>query len=136
MKLPPLEKLRDGDLQRFLERAEHLTNVLPPRPGGVLEALERAPEADVIVVAHVGLEGYSSVAQILSRLPMQHSVRMAWCHIPRADIPQGREERTDWLYEWWERVDTWVDSHAAPGLPSLPSDDDDPPGPRFDGPGG
>lgn len=119
-----LEKLREGDLQRFLARAERLTNVLPPRPGGVLEALERAPDADVVVVAHVGLEGYSSVPQILSRLPMQHSVRMAWWHVPRADIPHDHEARTDWLYEWWERVDTWVDGHAAPGLPPLPTDHD------------
>jgi len=115
-----LETLATGDLQKFVARAEELTMVLPPRPGGVLAALDNAPDADVVVVAHTGLEGYSTVPDILAGLPMQHSVRMAWWHVPRADIPDDRGARTDWLYAWWERIDTWVEGHREPGVPVMP----------------
>ena len=54
---------------------------------------------------------------MLTGLPMQHSVRMAWWHVPRAEVPEDREDRLDWLYAWWERIDTWIEDHDEPGLP-------------------
>jgi hypothetical protein len=126
-----LEKLAsDESLRPFLARAQELTTVLPPRPGGLLAALEHAPEADVVVVAHAGLEGYSTVPDILSSLPMEHSVRMAWWHVPREEIPEDRGERTDWLYEWWERIDTWVEDHREPGMPNPDARDAEVPTPE------
>jgi hypothetical protein len=38
-------------------------------------------------------------------------------HVPRAEIPEGREAREDWLYAWWEHIDTWVEGHEEPGVP-------------------
>ena len=29
------------------------------------------------------------------------------------DIPEGREERIEWLYGWWERVDDWIEEHRT-----------------------
>lgn len=112
-----IEKLRDRGLDRFVERAEALDTVLPPRPGGVLRALDANPDADVVVVAHAGLERLSSVTDVLTGLPLEHSIRMAWWHVPRAEIPAGRVDREDWLYAWWERIDTWVEDHREPGVP-------------------
>lgn len=112
-----LERLRELGLDRYLERAEGLATVLPPRPGGVLRALDANPDADVVVVAHTGLEGLSSARQVLMSLPMQHSVRMALWHVPREEVPDDEGARTDWLYEWWERIDTWVEDHDEEGLP-------------------
>ena len=37
-------------------RAEELTHVLAPRPGGFIAALDGAPDADVVLVAHTGLD--------------------------------------------------------------------------------
>lgn len=117
-----LARLTELGLDRYVERAAALTTVLPPRPGGVLRALDANPEADVVIVAHAGLDGLSSVKDVLTGLPMQHSVRMAWWHVPRAEVPDDATARTDWLYDWWQRIDTWVLDHEEPGLP-MPEPD-------------
>ena len=48
-----LERLGRRDLAA---RASQMPNVLPPRPGGALAAIAACPEADVIFVAHAGLD--------------------------------------------------------------------------------
>src|SRR2546430_4991289 len=48
-----LESLGRNDLAK---RAARMPNLLPPRPGGALAAIEACPDADVIFVAHAGLE--------------------------------------------------------------------------------
>lgn len=111
-----LARLAERGLETQLARAHELATVLPPRPGGVLAALDAAPDADVVMVAHTGLEPLSSVGGVLSRLPMAHSVRMAWWRVPRDEIPAGTDDRIDWLYHWWDRIDTWIEGHAEPGL--------------------
>ncbi len=112
-----IQKLIDLGLDEYVDRARDLDTVLPPRPGGVLRALDANPDADVVVVAHTGLERLSSVHDVLTGLPMEHSIRMAWWHVPRDDIPTDSNDRTDWLYEWWEHIDTWIRDHQEPGMP-------------------
>lgn len=115
-----LSRLVDRGLDDYVARAEELHTVLPPRPGGVLAALEAAPGADVVLVAHTGLERMSSVADVLAHLPMQHAVRLAWWRVPREQVPSDPREQVDWLYEWWERIDTWIEGHAEPAPPPAP----------------
>lgn len=112
-----IRRLEELGLDQFVGRARELTTVLPPRPGGVLRALDANPDADVVVVAHSGLEGLSSATQVLTGLPMQHSVRLALWHVRREDVPTDPDARTDWLYEWWERIDTWIIDHQEEGVP-------------------
>ena len=38
----------------------------------------------------------------------------AFERVPREEIPESREERIEWLYRWWERIDEWVAEHRAP----------------------
>lgn len=111
-----LARLAERGLDSHLARAHELATVLPPRPGGVLAALDAAPDADVVLVAHTGLEPLSSVGSVLTRLPMAHSVRMAWWLVPRHEIPTTAADRVDWLYHWWERIDSWIEAHVEPGL--------------------
>lgn len=113
-----IARLHELGLDAYVGRAEELTTVLAPRPGGVLTALDANPVADVVIVAHTGLEGLSSPREVLAGLPMEHSIRMAWWHVPRSDIPTDRDSRTDWLYDWWERIDTWIEDHDEPGVPA------------------
>ena len=35
------------------------------------------------------------------------------CAVSRADIPEGREARIEWLYAWWERVDAWIEENRV-----------------------
>jgi hypothetical protein len=27
------------------------------------------------------------------------------------DVPQGRDKQVDWLYDWWERIDKWIEEN-------------------------
>lgn len=111
-----IERLEERGLAAEAAKARELRTVLPPRPGGTLAALDAAPRADVVFVAHTGLEALSSVRQVLDGIPMEHSVRMAWWFVPAAEVPLTETERISWLYEWWERIDTWIEAHAEAGL--------------------
>jgi 1-acyl-sn-glycerol-3-phosphate acyltransferase len=49
-----IERLRKLGMEKMAVRAEAMIHVLAPRPGGLLAALDAAPEADVVLVAHTG----------------------------------------------------------------------------------
>jgi 1-acyl-sn-glycerol-3-phosphate acyltransferase len=112
-----INRLNRLGLHRMAERAEGMINVLAPRPGGVLAALDAAPEADVLLVAHTGLDHVLSLADVWHSLPMDKRLLMGWWRIPRDEIPADREGRIEWLFEWWARVDDWVDHHRPVDLP-------------------
>ena len=113
-----IERLRKLGLDRMAERAEAMTNVLAPRPGGLLAALDAAPAADVVLVAHTGLDHMLTVGDVWRELPMDKRILMRWWKVPRAEIPADRDERIDWLYGWWERIDRWIDEHRPEELPT------------------
>ena len=100
---------RNGDA-KMLEYARSLAFVLPPRPGGMLGLLEAAPEADIVVCAHTGFEGAASLAHIWKGALVHHVIRVQFRRIPRDEIPSGRDARTAWILEQWQRVDAWVAS--------------------------
>lgn len=106
-----IERLRTLGLEKMAERAEQMIHVLAPRPGGVLAALEAAPEADVLMVAHTGLDHMLTIGDVWRELPMDKQIIMRWWEVPRSEIPEGREEQVDWLYTWWTDIDRWVDDN-------------------------
>ena len=106
-----IDRLRKLGLERMARRAEQMTHVLAPRPGGLLAALDAAPDADVVLVAHTGLDHVLTVGDVWRELPMDKVIVMRWWQVPRDEIPVEREARIDWLFEWWERIDEWVDEH-------------------------
>jgi 1-acyl-sn-glycerol-3-phosphate acyltransferase len=113
-----IDRLHRLGMERMARRAEEMTNVLAPRPGGFLAALDAAPDADVVLVAHTGLDHLRTVADVWRELPMDKQLIMRWWQVPRAEIPEGREARIDWLYAWWERIDTWVEQNRPEDLSS------------------
>jgi hypothetical protein len=90
-----------------------MRHVLPPQPGGVAAALTAAPEADVVWVAHAGLDHVFTVADLWRELPLDSVVRMRWWRVPAAEVPHGFEAQVQWLYAWWERIDAWIDGTRA-----------------------
>src|SRR5918998_1084535 len=104
-----IARLRAKGLEDMARRSEAMRNVLPPRPGGGGAALAAAPEADVVWVAHAGLDDLCTVADIWRALPMDRAVRMRWWRVPHDEVPPGAEAQVDWLYQWWERIDDWID---------------------------
>jgi 1-acyl-sn-glycerol-3-phosphate acyltransferase len=116
-----IARLRKLGLDGMAERAEAMTNVLAPRPGGFLAALDAAPEADVVLVAHTGLDHLLTVGDVWRELPMDKRLVMRWWRVPRTDIPPDRDGRIDWLFGWWERIDEWIEDNRPASL--APSQD-------------
>jgi 1-acyl-sn-glycerol-3-phosphate acyltransferase len=111
-----IDRLRKLGLERMARRAEEMTHVLAPRPGGLLAALDAAPDADVVLVAHTGLDHMLTVGDVWRELPMDKVIVMRWWQVPRGEIPAEREARIDWLFGWWERIDEWIAEHRPTDL--------------------
>jgi Acyltransferase len=103
--------------QRFAEarRAERMKHLLPPRTGGAFAAVDAAPTADVIFVAHTGLDDLITVGDVWRALPMGQMIRARWWRVPASEVPRDRESLGPWLYEWWERIDAWIAEHRPNG---------------------
>jgi 1-acyl-sn-glycerol-3-phosphate acyltransferase len=111
-----IDRLRKLGLDKMAVRAEAMTHVLAPRPGGFLAALDGAPDADVVLVAHTGLDHMLTVGDVWRELPMDKRIIMRWWQVPRGEIPADREERIEWLFSWWERIDAWIDANRPEDL--------------------
>jgi 1-acyl-sn-glycerol-3-phosphate acyltransferase len=109
-----IARLRVRGLEEMARRSEAMRHVLAPHPGGVAAALAAAPEADVVWVAHAGLDHLFTVADIWRELPLDDVVRMRWWRVSRDEVPQGFEAQAEWLYRWWETIDDWVDRTRGP----------------------
>jgi 1-acyl-sn-glycerol-3-phosphate acyltransferase len=88
------------------EQAERMANLSAPRPGGALAALETAPDADVVFLAHFGFpDGFGQVWRALGDAT---PILVQMWHVPAGEIPAGTEARIDWLFDWWRTLDAWV----------------------------
>ncbi|OIJ86069.1 hypothetical protein BIV25_41980 [Streptomyces sp. MUSC 14] len=109
-----IASLRRRGLPRRASRAEQMRHVLPPLDAGALAAIAAAPAADVVFVAHTGLDVVHSARTVWSRLPLRDGVRTRWWRIPASRVPLGDDARSEWLLTQWARVDHWIADHATP----------------------
>lgn len=100
--LARLEAEGPADLSRVARELEH---VLPPRLGGVLGALDAAPTADVVFLAHAGLEGARRLGDLWRGALVGGTLRLVFWRVPRSEVPASAEERARWLFDQWRRVD-------------------------------
>lgn len=112
VRMRAIDYLRHKGHDRSAERAEKMAHVLPPRHNGVLAAMENAPDADVVLVAHSVLEDIGSFKDLWSRIPLQHPIHARYWRIPPGEVPKDRDALIEWLYQWWERIDHWISEHA------------------------
>lgn len=111
-RLRAIDRLRGKGMHDQAARADRMRHVLPPRPGGVAAALAAAPHADVVLVAHTGLEHLSTVGDLWDGLPMDSVVRMRWWFVPAAEVPREPSAQHEWLYARWAEIDAWVSLQA------------------------
>jgi 1-acyl-sn-glycerol-3-phosphate acyltransferase len=109
--------LRARGLKDLAVRAERLRNVLPPKPGGLLAAIDSAPDAGIIFVAHTGLDRMLTVADVWRELPMDKRLIMRFWSVPPEEVPAGEDARTVWLYDWWARIDAWIEENRPAPRP-------------------
>ena len=116
-----IRRLELTDHRDLADRARQMPNVLPPRPGGTFAAIGARPDADVIFVAHAGLDTILSIGDVFRRFPVDQVIRATWWRVPVDQVPRGadQEAQVQWLYEWWERIDT-LDHREPPGRRARP----------------
>ena len=97
-----------------------MPHVLPPQPVGALAALRARAEADVVFAAHTGLGLAAYPRQLWREMPIGRTLRTRMWFVPRDEVPVGDDERVDWLYDWWKRLDEWVEQQGQERAP-VPS---------------
>jgi 1-acyl-sn-glycerol-3-phosphate acyltransferase len=101
-------------------RARTRPRVLPLRPEGTLACLAARPDADVLVVAHAGLDMLTSVGAVWRALPLRdRPMRIRWWLYPAASVPRDEESARHWLEQRWSQVHAWIDAQPAPGAPAT-----------------
>ena len=94
---------------RRAARAKALRHTLLPRPAGTLALLEAAPDADVLVLAHTGLEGAAYARGVWRSVPLRSPVVVRPQLHLRATLPRDRDGLIDWLDQTWAEVDDWIE---------------------------
>ncbi|MET7330284.1 1-acyl-sn-glycerol-3-phosphate acyltransferase [Nonomuraea sp. NPDC005650] len=105
-----IRRLEEKGLTEEAERARGMDHLLPPRPNGAITAIEACPSADVVFVAHTGLDDLITLGDVWRKLPVNAHITAKWWRVPAAEIPKEREERIRWLYDHWEQIDAWIDT--------------------------
>lgn len=114
-----IAQLRTSGHEELAARAEAMPHVMPPHAGGVLSAMEACPLATVVMIAHTGLERLSTVRDIWRELPVDKEIVLrAWATDPE-NIPDDRAAREEWLFDWWERIDEWIDANQPQTSPEA-----------------
>jgi 1-acyl-sn-glycerol-3-phosphate acyltransferase len=119
---------RDGR-RDLAARARQMPNLLPPRTGGPLTAIAACPEADVIFVAHAGLDSLLTAGDLWRNLPVGQLIRARWWRVPVDMVPRwaDHEAQVKWLYDWWQLIDAWISEYrpaaaAVPASAQLPEE--------------
>lgn len=95
-------------------RAERLRHVLPVRPGGLLALLEAASGADVVFLAHHGMEGLARLTDIWAGRLLGTTVHLKLWRVAARDIPREAAERLAWADAQWASLDAWLEAQDAP----------------------
>jgi 1-acyl-sn-glycerol-3-phosphate acyltransferase len=109
-RLARIEALRRSGRHGLAEQAEQMTNVMAPHAGGLMSAVDAAPDAAVVFVAHTGLDKLVTVRDIWRELPMDKRIVMKGWTVAAQDVPHDRDEQETWLYEHWAAIDGWIDA--------------------------
>jgi 1-acyl-sn-glycerol-3-phosphate acyltransferase len=107
-----VERLRNAGQLDAAARAEDLRNLLPPRPAGSKAAMSAAPDADLVFVAHTGLDHLATATDIWLSIPEHNVVTIKWYVVDAALVPTDDAARDDMLFTAWEAIDEWVEARA------------------------
>jgi 1-acyl-sn-glycerol-3-phosphate acyltransferase len=95
---------------RLAEMAAHFRHVMPPKPSG-LHAILESTAAEVLVMAHRGLDGLAKLSDLWRGGLTGARVEVSFWRISRSQIPPGKTEQAEWLYGLWAQIDAWVNEH-------------------------
>ncbi|HEY2043061.1 MAG TPA: 1-acyl-sn-glycerol-3-phosphate acyltransferase [Jatrophihabitans sp.] len=108
-----IQLLRKGRRKRA-QAVRDRTHVLPPRPGGTVASLIACQDADVLVVAHCGLDTLVNPMQIWRAIPFDDRPMRIRSWLYRADsVPRDEAAATQWLDDRWAEIDRWIYSQRT-----------------------
>ncbi|HEX8121843.1 MAG TPA: 1-acyl-sn-glycerol-3-phosphate acyltransferase [Solirubrobacteraceae bacterium] len=91
--------------------ADRLRHVLPPRLGGPVALLDEARGVDVVLMAHVGLDGFEYIRDVWAGGLVGTTVRVRFWRFAADEVPEDEDERVRWLYARWQTLDDWIGEH-------------------------
>lgn len=107
-----IARLEAAGMAEEARRAAGLRYVLPPRPGGILTAIDANPHADVVLVAHTGLDALDSLRDVWASIPHHKVLHLVWWVVPAEQVLRGdHDTQVAALYDAWEYVDEWIGRH-------------------------
>lgn len=98
-------------------------HLLPPMPAGARALCRGQPDADVLILAHTGLEDLLPVGAA-GPAAGTGTVHVAWWRFPAAEVPRGARSFAGWLEDRWRDADAWthrIRYHPARSV-SAPAD--------------
>jgi 1-acyl-sn-glycerol-3-phosphate acyltransferase len=110
---------RESLRRRYADNVEMTTqldrwpSLLPPRLGGTLALLDGNPGRDLLLCAHTGFEGSSHFSNLINGSWMGAHIRIRFWRVPYADIPATRDDRVQFLFSQWDRMQREVSALAA-----------------------
>ena len=103
-----IQQLTDDGHEALAARADRMRHVLAPRPGGIFAAVNASPGAGVLFVAHTGLDRLVTLKELWQALSVDKTIVLKTWYVHPAEIPADFEQRIEWLFGWWERIDQWI----------------------------
>ena len=97
------------ELEAAVRSLEHL---LPPRPAGTLALMRGAPTADLVLMAHEGMEAFGDLSDIRAALPLREPVRVRVWRISRDEVPTDEDVFVAWLLDRWIDMDRWIEKRV------------------------
>jgi len=75
----------------------------------------------VIFVAHAGLDNIITLGDVWGKFPINQVIRARWWRVPFDAVPRSAEHeaQVQWLYDWWEQIDTWISANRPGGATVL-----------------
>ncbi len=95
------------------EKASRLRYLLPPKPAGTLALMRGAPDADLVIMANVGVEKSETLQLLLASITEKRTLRIKSTRYCRLDVPTDQSELTEWLLDRWLEMDEWIHEHRT-----------------------
>ncbi len=119
-RLSSIARLEERGEHAAAELAREMRHVLMPRSGGASAAISAARGAEIIFVAHTGLEDLSSFVDLWRGTPMDARIRVKLWRVNSDEVPTDDAEVAQWLLQWWTRIDAWIlEHHGRDALPDA-----------------
>ncbi len=105
-----LEKFEDDP--EMLTVTESLKNTLPPLREGGIKLLESTPEADVVFIAHRGIDGAGAMSDLIKGRLTEAFLEISIWRIPADEVPRDADKIREFMVENWQRIDRFIGEKA------------------------